>query len=218
MAQIRILIADDHPLILAGIRRLLENRYEILGTVENGRALVQSALALKPDLIILDISMPILNGIDAARQIKSKLPSTRMICLTMHDNAVYLRRALATGVTGYVLKTAPEEELLTAIEEVSRGKLYITPTFSREVATSRDWLRKCPTSMLELTDRQREILQMVAEGKQNKEIAKITHISVKTVEFHRSRLMAKLGARSVVELTKYAIEEGLINLPARGPE
>jgi DNA-binding NarL/FixJ family response regulator len=218
VAPLRILLADDHTLMLAGIRRLLENRYEVVGGAENGRALVDAALTLKPDLVVLDISMPLLNGIDAAREIKSKLHATKIVFLTMHGNAIYLRRAINIGALGYVLKSEAAEELLTAIEEARRGKLYVTSAFSRDVlANSVDWLNKAKRDPIQLTDRQREILQMVAEGKQNKEIADIAHISVKTVEFHRSRLMTKLDAHSVVELTKFAIEEGLVTVPVRDP-
>lgn len=218
MPPLRILLADDHTLMLSGIRRLLETRYEVVGAAENGRALVDAALTLKPDLVVLDISMPLLNGIDAAREIKSKLQATKIVFLTMHGNAIYLRRAINIGALGYVLKSEAAEELLSAIEEARRGRLYVTSTFGRDVLTSSvDWLHKAKRAPIQLTDRQREILQMVAEGKQNKEIADIAHISVKTVEFHRSRLMSKLGAHSVVELTKFAIEEGLVTVPMRDP-
>jgi DNA-binding NarL/FixJ family response regulator len=210
--RLRILLGDDHPMLLKGIKGLLENHYEVVGSEQNGKDLIEAVLRLKPDLVVLDVSMPILNGIDAAREIKKSLPSTKLIFLTMQTNAIYLRKALEAGASGYVLKSGAAEELLTAIEEARRGNVYITPDFGQSVIESvRDWREKGARSPVELTDRQRHILQLLAEGKQNKEIAEIANISVRTVEFHRSRLMTRLGAHSVAELTRFAIQEGLID-------
>ncbi len=207
----RVLLADDHSLIVKGIRGLLETRYEIVGAAENGQTLVAEAMRLQPDIIVLDVSMPILNGIDAARAIQRTLPSAKLVFLTMHSNAVYLRKALEAGASGYVLKSGAAEELLAAIEEARKGNTYISPSFDRQVLDDFRRPPKQPTrASTGLTDRQRQILQLVGEGRQNKEIAEILHVSVKTVEFHRSRLMAKLGAHSIAELTRFAIEEGLI--------
>ncbi len=207
----RVLLADDHSLIVKGIRGLLETRYDVVGAADNGQTLVADAIRLQPDIIVLDVSMPILNGIDAARAIKRTLPSTKLVFLTMHSNAVYLRKALEAGASGYVLKSGAAEELLAAIDEARKGNTYISPSFDRQVVENLRHTPKQPTrASSDLTDRQRQILQLVAEGRQSKEIAEILHVSVKTVEFHRSRLMAKLGARSIAELTRFAIEEGLI--------
>ena len=209
----RILLADDHSLILNGIKNLLENTHEIVGFSENGRVLVDSAIKLKPDLIILDVSMPILNGIDAGREIKKLLPSTRLIFLSMHSNPIYLRKAFDAGASAFVLKSGAAEELLTAIEEARKGRVYVSPALGRNVLHN----VQVPTRVaVHLTGRQRQILQLVAEGRQNKEIAEIVNISVKTVEFHRSRLMSKVGAHSIAELTKFAIEEGIINVRHNG--
>jgi len=209
--RLRILLADDHAMILNGIKGLLESHYEVIGSEKNGKALIEATLRLKPDLVVLDVSMPILNGIDAAREIKKALPSTKLVFLTMHTNSIYLRKALEAGASGYVLKSGAAEELLTGIEEVRKGNVYVTPDFGRDVIESiRGWDEGRAASPV-LTDRQRHILQLLAEGKQNKEIAEIAHISVRTVEFHRSRLMARLGARSVAELIRFAIQEGLID-------
>jgi DNA-binding NarL/FixJ family response regulator len=209
--KLRILLGDDHSFILKGIKGLLEDHYEVVGAEENGKALVDAALRLKPDMVVLDVSMPILNGIDAAREIKKALPSIKLVFLSMHSNAIYLRKALEAGASGYVLKSGAAEELLTGIEEARKGKVYVTPNFGQDVIESaRDWSENGARSPLELTDRQKQILQLLAEGRQNKEIAEIAHISVRTVEFHRSRLMTKLGARSIAELTRFAIQEGLI--------
>lgn len=211
MKRLRILLADDHAMILNGIKGLLESHYEVIGSEKNGKALIEATLRLKPDLVVLDVSMPILNGIDAAREIKKALPSTKLVFLTMHTNSIYLRKALEAGASGYVLKSGAAEELLTGIEEVRKGNVYVTPDFGRDVIESiRGWDEGRAASPV-LTDRQRHILQLLAEGKQNKEIAEIAHISVRTVEFHRSRLMARLGARSVAELIRFAIQEGLID-------
>jgi len=211
MGQTRILLGDDHSLILDGVRRLLESHYHVVGAADNGKDLVETALRLAPDLVILDVSMPVLNGIDAAREIKKALPATRLVFLSMHSNPIYLRKALEVGASGYVLKSGASEELLTAIEAARKGNSYVSPGFGQEVIESvRNWPEKSTRVVIELTSRQRQILQLIAEGKQNKEIAEILHVSVKTVEFHRGRLMTKLGAHTVAELTRCAIEEGLI--------
>ncbi len=212
MKPLRVLLADDHSLVVKGIIGLLEDHYEVVGAASNGRKLVEAALRLKPEIVVLDISMPILNGLDAAREIKKALPGTMLIVLSMHSNAVYLRKALEAGVSGYVLKSGAAEELLAAIEDARKGKIYITPTFGPTVVESAlGWRWKPVRSPVELTNRQRQILQLVSEGRQSKEIADILCVSIKTVEFHRGRLMAKLGARSVADLTRFAIREGLIS-------
>ena len=211
MAQIRILLADDHSLVLAGIRKLLESTYEVIGAVDNGKSLVEEALAIKPDLVVLDISMPILNGIDAGRAIKQELPGTKLVFISMHSTALYVRKAIEAGASAYVLKSGAAEELLKAVEVVRQGGTYFSPGFGFDVIESlRSGPRESSPHVLELTPRQRQILQMIAEGKQNKEIAALIFVSVKTVEFHRSRLMTILGVRSVAELTRIAIQDGLI--------
>jgi DNA-binding NarL/FixJ family response regulator len=209
---LRILLGDDHSLMLQGIRSLLEPIYEVVGTANNGKALVEAAERLHPDLIILDISMPIMNGIDAARQIKKARPGVKLIFLSMHPNAVYLREAFEAGACGYVLKSGAAEQLLTAVESARKGNIYITPSFGQDIIENASPVSgKSPRSSIQLTDRQRQILQLVAEGKQNKEIADILDVSVKTVEFHRGRLFSKLGLHSVAELTRFAIQEGLVH-------
>jgi DNA-binding NarL/FixJ family response regulator len=209
---LRLLLGDDHPLILNGIRTLLSVRYEIVGTAQDGRAIVEAAERLRPDIVVLDVSMPILNGIDAARQIRQAQPNVIVVFLTMHASPMYLRRALDTGALGYVLKTGAAEELLAALDHARRGRVYISPEFGADVIESvRATAGRPARSAAALTDRQRQILQLVAEGRQNKEMAEVLGVSVKTVEFHRGRLMAKLNARSVAELTRYAVQEGLID-------
>ena len=207
----RVLLGDDHALILDGLRTALQAHHEIVGLAQDGRALVQAAERLKPDLVIVDISMPLLNGFEAAKQIKKSLPHTKVIFLSQHLNPAYLKQALRLGASGYVLKAGATEELQQAIEAVLRGKTYITPAFGEDVI-ARLWNREGELSeeSEELTERQREILQLIVEGRGNKEIADILHLSVKTIEFHRARIMAKLGVKTVAELTKAALQQGLI--------
>lgn len=207
----RILLGDDHALILDGLRNVLQSQYEIAGLAKDGRALVQAAEKLKPDLVVVDISMPLLNGFEAAKQIKKSLPHTKVIFLSQHLNPAYLKQALRLGASGYVLKAGATEELQQAIEAVLRGKTYITPAFGEDVI-ARLWNREGELSEESegLTERQREILQLIVEGRGNKEIADILHLSVKTIEFHRARIMAKLGVKTVAELTKAALQQGLI--------
>jgi DNA-binding NarL/FixJ family response regulator len=209
--KLRVLLGDDHVLILDGLRSALQSQYEIVGVAKDGRALVQESERLKPDLVIIDISMPLLNGFEAAKQIKKGLPQTKLIFLSQHLNPAYLKQALRLGASGYVLKSGATEELQQAIATVQRGKTYITPAFGEDVIAGL-WNREGELSEQTegLTDRQREILQLIVEGRGNKEIADVIHVSVKTVEFHRARIMAKLGVKSVAELTKVALQQGLI--------
>jgi DNA-binding NarL/FixJ family response regulator len=209
MKRARILLADDHTLTLEGIRAILEPHHEIVGMVMDGRALLDAALRLKPDLIVLDITMPLLNGIDAAVQIKKSLPGVKLLFVTMHVNPAYLEAALNAGGTGYVLKSAAREELLDAINSVLNGRIYVTPSLSSEhLERFTDPSRAAAT--LRLTTREREILQLIAEGRAGKEIAFLLSISIKTVAFHRENIKRKLGLGTTAELTKHAIEQGLI--------
>jgi DNA-binding NarL/FixJ family response regulator len=209
--KLKVLLGDDHVLILDGLRAALQSNYEIVGVAKDGRTLVREAERLKPDFVIIDISMPVLNGFEAAKQIKENLPQAKLIFLSQHLNPAYLKQALRLGASGYVLKSGAIEELQQAIATVLRGKTYITPAFGEEVI-ARLWNREGELSgeTEGLTDRQREILQLIIEGRGNKEIAGVIHVSVKTVEFHRARIMAKLGVKSVAELTKVALQQGLI--------
>jgi len=209
MKRTRVLLADDHPLTLEGLRAFLEPHLDSVGTVTDGRALVEAALRLKPELIILDITMPLLNGIDAAIQIKKSLPSVKLLFVTMHVNPAYLEAALSAGATGYVLKSAAREELLGAIRCVLEGRIYVTPSLSSEHREPFEDPSRAAAA-LRLSPREREILQLVAEGRATKEIAFHLTISVKTVAFHRDNIKKKLGLRTTAELTKHAIEQGLV--------
>ncbi len=211
MKQARILLADDHTLILEGFRTVLAPIYEIVGEVMDGAALVEAANRLKPDLIILDVAMPLLSGIKAASQIRKTLPKTKLLFVTMHSSPTYLQAALHVGGMGFVLKSSAREEILVAVEKVLKGQVYITPGIGAE--GMEDFINVAGAraeSAIHLTPREREVLHSIAEGRSNKEIAYILRLSTKTVAFHRENIRRKLGLRSTAELTKYAIEEGLI--------
>jgi DNA-binding NarL/FixJ family response regulator len=208
-------MADDHSLILAGLRKLVEADCDVVGTVEDGRALVEAAQQLRPDLILLDISMPLLNGLEAARQLRTLVPDCKLIFLTMHASPTYATEAFQAGASGYLLKRSAASELGLAIASVLQGQHYLTPLLTKEVLDSALKLstgeRGNPVSGA-LTARQREVLQLVAEGHGTKEIATILSVSVKTVEFHKSRIMQHLDLHTTADLTKYAITHGITGL------
>jgi DNA-binding NarL/FixJ family response regulator len=207
----RILLADDHSFILAGVRSLLEAHYDLVGQVSDGKSLVEAAGTLRPDLIILDVTMPLLNGIDAARQIKKVWPEARLLFLSMHNSPVYLREAIDAGGSGYLLKASAVEELRTAIQKILKGQTFVAPSFERGIFEDvRASVLRPGRSSVQLTERQREVLQLIAEGRGNKEIAAILDVSVKTVEFHRGRIMNKLGIHTVAEIIKWAVQVGLV--------
>ncbi len=205
----RLLIADDHSIILAALQKLMEGACEVVGVVEDGRALVEAAERLQPDLVMMDISLPLLNGIDAARQIKKSVPDARLIFLTMHASQVFVTAALEAGAHGYLLKQSAASELPQAIEKVLKGSIYLTPAVAMPSLDSR--VTKMRTPLMRLTPRQREVLQLLAEGKSPKEIAVLLSVSVKTVEFHKTQLMEKLDLHSTLALAKFAIAEGLVS-------
>jgi len=211
LKRARILLADDHTLTLEGIRTVLEPHHEIVGMVTDGRALLDAAERLRPDLVVLDIAMPLLNGIDAAAHLRKDLPEVKLLFVTMHVNPAYLEAALSAGATGYVLKSAASEELLLAIESVLNGRIYVTPSISSEhLERFKDPARAAAT--LRLSMREREVLQLIAEGRATKEIASLLAISAKTVEFHRENIKRKLGVHTTADLTRHAIEQGLVSL------
>lgn len=206
----RVLLVDDHAMMLEGLRLILEGDYELVGTVEDGRAAVAAAAQLKPDLIILDISMPILNGFEAARQLRKQNPAIKLIFLSMHADADYVREAFRAGGMGYVVKRAAGSELVNAIREVLAGRHYVTPLVTRQTVEMLLEGGGPGGIRPDLTSRQREVLQLVAEGKTAKEIAGILNISVKTVDFHKASIMEALGLRTTAELTRYALERGMV--------
>ncbi len=212
MNKPRVLLADDHTLVLEGFRRIVEQRCEVVGSVEDGRSLIEAATRLTPDLILLDISMPLLNGIDAARQLHKLLPSVKLIFVTMHADPAYVSEAFKAGASAYLLKRSAARELDHAIEAVLKGQYYVTSLLTRELVTS---LTQDSANLFaqrqELTPRQREVLQLVAEGRTIKETAALLNISPKTVEFHKAQIMSQLNLHTTAELTKYALTHGLIS-------
>jgi DNA-binding NarL/FixJ family response regulator len=212
MMRTRLLMADDHTLVLEGIRKLLENEFDLVGTVEDGYALLRAAEELRPDVILLDISMPLLNGIEACRRLLKSMPHARVIFVTMHADVEYVDEALRAGALGYLLKRSAAAELTSAIKSVMSGNRYVTPLIQwKEPKAS--GTRKDPNEGVQvLTARQREVLQLVAEGRTNKQIAAVLHISEKTVDFHKSCIKRELMLNSTAELTQFAIKHRIIGL------
>ena len=215
MPKCRILLADDHALMLEGLSRLLANDFEIVGTAANGRALVAQAVQLEPDVIILDVGMPEMNGIEAARRLAKVLPSAKIVFVSQRLDRAYLHAAFSAGAMGYVTKQSATSELVEAIRSALQGRYHV-PLLAGEAAARFAALdrTKNPAEMFgsRLTPRQREVLQLVAEGKTAKEISALLNISAKTVEFHRNALMDELGIRTTAELTRYALSRGIITL------
>lgn len=210
MAMNTILIADDHPLIVEGITSLLRSEFHVLGSAPNGRDLLLEAERLRPDLITIDIGMPGLNGIEAASRLKSSCPDSRLVCVTQQNDIEYLLAAFRVGVVGFVSKQDILGELVDALRTVLQGNLYITPSLrSAYSKLVRENSGKLKGSGSPLTQRQREVLQLIAEGKSTKEIAATLNISSKTVEFHRGCIAEILGISSVADLTRYALQHGI---------
>ena len=215
MKKIRILLADDHTLIRRGLRLIIEQHADlsVVGEAEDGRQAVALVASLKPDVAVLDIGMPNLNGIEAAKQITEGDSGTAVIVLSMHRDETYILRALKAGVRGYLLKDSAESDLVRAIRAVAERKSFFSPAVSKVLLE--DYMRKLKRTGAEdsydlLTPREREILQLVAEGKSNKEVAVILNLSVYTVETHRSNIMEKLKLKSLPELILYAVRKGII--------
>ncbi len=214
--KIKILLADDHQIVRDGLQSLLEKQpgMEVIATAENGRAAVTLAEKLKPDIVIMDVTMPDLNGIDATRQIVAESPAPKVIALSMHSDRRYVEGMLKAGVKGYLLKDCAFEELTHAIQAVNANLFYMSPSIGDSVF--KDYIRRLsmndtsPSSAL--TDREREVLQLIAEGHTTKQIASHLNVSAKTIETHRRQIMEKLNIHSVAELTKFALQEGLTAL------
>jgi two-component system, NarL family, response regulator NreC len=213
---IHILLADDHQITRHGLKSMLEQQknMKVVGEAENGRQAVRLALDLKPDIVVMDINMPELNGIEATRQIKADLPETKIIALSMYSDKRYITGMLKAGVSGYLLKNCAFDELIAAITAVSRKQNYLSQSIAHTVMEGyASILEGSDTSLAsQLSAREREVLQMIAEGISTKEIAGKMCVSVKTVETHRQQIMRKLNAKSVAELTKIALKEGLTSL------
>ena len=207
----RVLIADDHSILLAGVRKLIEDHCEVVETVEDGRALLEAAGRLKPELILLDISMPLLNGLDAARHLRKALPETKLLFLTMHASSRYATEAFKVGAHGFLLKHSADAELPQAVTAVLQGKYYLTPALTKPMLDQALKTGEAPPvndAAAALTPRQREVLQLIGEGKGTKEIATLLNVSVKTVQFHKTCLMQELNLHTTAELMRYAITQG----------
>ncbi|MDF0673424.1 MAG: response regulator transcription factor [Nitrospira sp.] len=211
-----ILLADDHVLVAQGIQKLLEPEFELQRIVPDGRALLKAVEECQPDVVIVDISLPLLNGLDASRQILKHHPAVKVLILTMHSEQNFVTEALRIGVSGYVLKQSVGSELVQALKEVLNGKTFVSPIVADRGKHSQadEDTEEAPEGGFAhtLSLRQREVLQLVAEGKSIKEVAAVLNLSIKTVEFHKTRIMRQLGIRSAAQLTKYAITNGLIAL------
>ena len=211
MKRITVLLADDHAIVVEGLRRVLDPDFEVVGVVADGRAMVKTAQKLKPDLIVADVSMPLLNGIEAARQIRKTDRKVKIVFLSMHPDVVYVSEALQAGGSAYVLKCSAGFEVLAAIREVLQGRAYVTPSVDKgllEAQIKRD--QRSQQTAHSLSRRRREVLQLVAEGRSTKQIAEILRISPRTVEFHRYRAMESLGMHTLAELVQYAIKHRMV--------
>ena len=207
-----ILIADDHRLLREGLRALLErDGFHVVAEADNGRSAVRLAKQLQPDIVITDIAMPDLNGVEATRQISAEAPRSKVLALSMHTQSRFVLGILEAGASGYLLKDSAFEELSVAINAILKNQIYLSPAIAGVVVRQSlgHSLSKSGSSQSELSKREREVLQLIAEGKSTKKIAAMLHISVKTVETHRKQIMDKLDIHSVAELTKYAVREGV---------
>ena len=210
MRKTRVLLADDHQIFLEGLKGLLEPEFDLVGTVADGMALVKEAERLRPDVIVADISMPLLNGIDAVRQLKKSGHRLKVVFLTMHPDVSFANLAFEVGASGYVIKSSASHELITAIHQVMMGKTYVTPEIAGELIQSYKKLDPVQKVFKQnLTDRQKEILQLITEGHSTKEIADILCISTRTVERHKYNIMQELKLKTTADLVKYAIKQGI---------
>lgn len=209
MGRPRLLLADDHSLVLGAFENLLSGECDIVGQVADGRALIDAAEKLKPDVIVLDIGMPLLNGLEAGRQIKRRLPEVKLVFLTMHEDADLAADAFRSGASAYLLKRSAASELVTAIREVMQGRSYVTPLITAGLVGSLlnvDEQKPAP----ELTPRQREILQLLAEGRSMKEVGNLLNLTARTVAFHKYRIMDQLKVKSTAELIQYAVRHHIV--------
>jgi len=218
MIKIKVVIADDHTIVRKGLCALLQGEpdIEVVGEAENGREAIKVVETLSPDVVVMDIAMPGLNGLDTTRQLKKRFPKLKILILTMHDNEEYIFETLRAGASGYLIKRSAPTELIAAIQSVYRNESFLSPAISKKViegfVQSGANALKEDAEDTQLTTREREVLQLIAEGNANREIARLLHISIKTVESHKAHIMEKLNLRTIAELTQYAIRKGLIQL------
>jgi len=212
------MIADDHAVLRDGLRLLLSSypQFEVIGEADDGMTAVATALQIKPDVLLLDIAMPNMRGIEAILELKRLEPEIKILVLSMHDREEYVLQAMKNGADGYILKKSAAAELVAALNHVISGEIYLSPSVSRHLV--RNWLRDeesmagVSRAETELSERERTVLKLIAEGRSNKEVASLLHISAKTVETHRARIMSKLELRTVPDLVRYAIKSGLVDL------
>ena len=212
MGRARILLADDHTLVVEGFRKILEPEFEIAGVVSDGRALLTVALQQKPDVIVLDIGMPLVSGVDAGRELKRLIPRTKLIVLTMNEDADIAREALRRWASAYLLKKSAGSELINAVREVLKGRTYVTPRLAQQLM---DQFVRDPRlgRTKELTPRQREVLHLLAEGRTMKETADLLHLTPRTIAFHKYRIMEEFGLKTNSDLVGFAIRERLVSPP-----
>ncbi|MEW6320953.1 MAG: response regulator transcription factor [Acidobacteriota bacterium] len=215
MARLRVLLGDDHTLVRQGLRKILEDHggYDVVGEAGTGREAIQLAMDAKPDVVVLDIAMPQLNGIEAARQIARRTPQVKVLFLSMHADEAYVTRALQAGAKGYLLKDSAGQDLIRAIDAVARGRTFFSEPIASQMLD--DYVRRVADSgagdrFETLSDREREVFQLLAEGRSNKEIAELLSISVATVETHRARVLQKLDVHSLAELVLFAVRRGIV--------
>jgi DNA-binding NarL/FixJ family response regulator len=212
MGKPRVLIADDHTLVVEAFKRLLEPEVEIVGTVADGRTLLEVAPQLKPDVIILDLGMPLLNGMDAGQELKRRLPRTKVVVLTMNEDYDLASDAMRHWASAYLLKKSAGSELINAIREVLKGKSYVTPTVAQHLL--QEFVRDPrPDRVKHLTPRQREVLQLLAEGRTMKEAAAVLNVTTRTVAFHKYRIMEEFGMKTNSDLVRFAIRERIVTQP-----
>lgn len=211
-----LLLADDHAIVIDGLRRLLQTEFELIGSVGDGWALLEAAGKLKPDVIVADVSMPSLNGIDAVRRLRKVSLHSKVVFLSMHMDVEIATEALRAGASGYVLKHSATDALSHAIWEVLKGHIYVSPRIAKDVMTNLlEYSNRTNALAVQLTQREREVLQLVAEGRTIRGIAAILQIAVRTVVFHKCNIMDKLGLRTTADLTQHAIKRGLISIQLR---
>lgn len=213
MKRPRVLLADDHTLVAEALQHLLQKDFDVVGTVSDGRALVQAAARLKPSVAVVDIGMPLLNGLDAGRQLQALHPDTRIVYVTQNQDPTVAEAALRQGASGFVLKSSAASELKKAIRQALKGGRYVSPAMAQAMSADSAGGQARKSKLEDLSPRMREVLQLIAEGKHMKEVAAILGISHRTVEFHKYRIMRSVGARTTAELIRYAIRHGLVQSP-----
>jgi DNA-binding NarL/FixJ family response regulator len=212
MSKPRVLLADDHLILAEGLRSILETEFDVVAMVADGREMVHAARQFQPDVIVADVTMPLLNGIDAVAQLRDLGLETKVVFLTMHNDVAYARRAMEAGALGFVLKHSVSSELVTAVREALRGRTYVTPAIAAELLQAYCEGESRPTnSAHRLTARQREVLQLLAEGRSAKEVAAVLKISTRTAEVHKARIRETLGLGTTAELVRYAIRNGIVS-------